>query len=99
MAILDCEKPIGTGALCLNSESDAIGSMRKRLVPAKMHCLSGLSGQVTSFKVGTRTKLTRGCQSPASPSQSTGRNRIGQNKELPNPFREPYPDNKDAEPC
>src|SRR6059036_2761086 len=62
--------PAGIGTACLNSASDAMESMRKRLAPSSVHCWSGSVGQRISFRDGIRTRLTKGCQSPLSPSEA-----------------------------
>ena len=56
-----------------NCESEATESIRKRFCPIKLHGLSGLSGQRTSFKDGMRTSFASGCQSPRSPFSDTAR--------------------------
>ena len=75
--------PAGIGTGCLNSASDAMDSIRKRLVPSSVHCWSGSVGQRISFRDGIRTRLTKGCQSPLIPSEATGRKRSGPNAEGP----------------
>src|SRR5207302_1868701 len=81
----DSANPAGTGTECLNSESEATALIRNRLLPRSVHCLSGLSGQRTSFKVGTRTRVARGCQSPLAPA-SIARKWSGPNAEGPKLF-------------
>src|SRR5271155_5575317 len=83
---LESIKPAGTGTVWLNSASEATESIRNKFAPLSLHCWSGLSGQRISFSVGTRTRLTRGIQSPLLPSESTGWKRNGPNAEGPKFF-------------
>src|SRR6267143_4858300 len=80
-------KPIGIETVCLNSGSAATESIRKRFVPMRVHCSSGLAGQRISFNEGVRTRVTNGCQSPFAPLASTGRNRSGPNADGPKLLR------------
>jgi PilZ domain len=68
----------------LNIPAKVMDSMRKRLAPSSVHCWSGSVGPRISFREGIRTRLTKGCQSPLSPSEATGRKRSGPNAEGPN---------------
>src|SRR5258706_444338 len=79
----DPKKPSGTSTGWLNPGSLDTESTRKRLVPESLHASSGVAGHARFISTGRRTRVPRGCQSPAIPLATT-RNCRGPNADVPN---------------
>jgi hypothetical protein len=81
----DPKNPSGTATGWAKPGSLDTESTKKRLAPDSLHASSGVDGHTRSFSIGSRTRLPKGCQSPAMPLATT-LNCRGPKAELPNAF-------------